>query len=304
MPTDLAPTFQWNLVADLNQMWRFPFMVNAFRAGAIVAVLAAVVGWFMVLRRQTFAGHTLAVVSFPGAAGAAVVGVSATYGWFVFAVVAALVIGLGSAGPGRARRQESAVTGTVLAFALAAGYFFATLYGGFLTGIEALLFGTFLGITSAQVAVLAVVAGLALVALAVIGRPLLFASVDAGVAAARGVPVRLLAAAYLVLLALTAAEVSQITGTLLVFALLVAPAAAAQQLSPRPVVSLVAAVAIGLTITWSALFVGYYSTYPIGFALTSLGFAAYVLALGWRSRPRRWLARPHGWGSGRVVTRP
>jgi zinc/manganese transport system permease protein len=276
------PVFHWDLLADFDEMWRFPFMVNAFRAGAIVAVLAGVVGWFMVLRRQSFAGHTLAVVSFPGAAGAALVGVSPTYGLFVFAVVAALVIAAVPTGAGRAYREESAVTGTVLSFALAAGYFFATLYGGFLGGVNGLLFGTFLGITSAQVGSLGLAAGLVLVGLAVIGRPLLFGSVDAEVAQARGVPVRLLSAGYLVLLALTAAAVSQITGTLLVFALLVAPAAAAQQLSARPAVSLALGVAIGLVITWAALVVGYFTAYPIGFDLTTLGFAAYLAATAWR----------------------
>jgi zinc/manganese transport system permease protein len=284
------PVFHWDLLADFDEIWRFPFMVNAFRAGAIVAVLAGVVGWFMVLRRQSFAGHTLAVVSFPGAAGAALVGVSATYGLFAFAVGAALVIAAVPAGAGRAYREESAVTGTVLSFALAAGYFFATLYGGFLGGVNALLFGTFLGITSAQVGILCVAAGLVLAALTVIGRPLLFGSVDADVAQARGVPVRLLSAGYLVLLALTAAAVSQITGTLLVFALLVAPAAAAQQLSARPAISLALAVAIGLVITWTALFVGYFTAYPIGFDLTTLGFAAYLAATAWRR-----------WSSGRTV---
>jgi zinc/manganese transport system permease protein len=296
MRSDLTidqPQFHWNLLADLDQMWRFAFMVNAFRAGAIVAVLAGGVGWFMVLRRQTFAGHTLAVVSFPGAAGAALIGISATYGLFAFAVVAALVIAVVPVGATRARREESAVTGTVLAFALASGYLFVTLYGGFLSGVEALLFGTFLGITSTQVLTLAVVAGLVLAALVAIGRPLLFASIDPAVAAARGVPVRWLSIGYLVLLALTAAEVSLITGTLLVFALLVAPAAAAQQLSARPVLSLMAAVGIGLLITWAALFVGYYTAYPIGFDLTSLGFAAYLAAGAWRrgtTRGRRVIA--------------
>ena len=114
-----------------------------------------------------------------------------------------------------------------------------------------------------------------------IGRPLLFASVDPAVAAARGVPVRLLSVTFLVLLGVAAAEVSQITGTLLVFALLVVPAATAQTLSPSPRVSLALTVALGLTVTWVALFVAYYSPYPIGFFLTSLAFLTYLLALGW-----------------------
>ena len=88
----LDPQLTWNLVQDVRQVLEFPFMVNAFRAGTIVAVLSGLVGWFMVLRKQTFAGHTLAVVGFPGAAGAVLVGISATYGLFAFAVTAALLI--------------------------------------------------------------------------------------------------------------------------------------------------------------------------------------------------------------------
>jgi zinc/manganese transport system permease protein len=278
----LEPGLTWNLVADVRQMWAFPFMVNAFRAGTIVAVLAGLVGWFMVLRRQSFAGHTLALVGFPGAAGAVLLGASATAGFFAFTVAAALVIALVPAAGGRGPSEESAVTGTVQAFALACGYLFVSLSGGFLNEANALLFGSFLGITGRQVLVLLVVAVGAAAVLAVVGRPLLFASVDPAVAAARGVPVRLLSGAFLVLLGAAAAEAAQITGTLLVFTLLVVPAAAAQALTPRPVAGLLLTVAIGVAVTWVALFVAYFSPYPIGFFLTTVAFAVYLLAGGWR----------------------
>jgi zinc/manganese transport system permease protein len=274
----LEPRLTWNLVQDVRQVFEFPFMVNAFRAGTIVAVLAGLVGWFMVLRQQSFAGHTLALVGFPGAAGAVLVGVSASFGYFAFAVVAALLIGLVP----RARRsrfsEESAVTGTVQAMALASGFLFVSLYGGFLNGVNALLFGSFLGVTNDEVLVLLAVAVAAVGALAVIGRPLLFASVDTSVAAARGVPVRGLSLAYLLILAVTAAEVSQITGALLVFALLVVPAAIAQLVTAKPSTSLLLSVGLGLLVTWVSLFIAYYTPYPIGFYLTSVAFAVYVLA--------------------------
>jgi len=97
------PPFSWNIVADVHDMLSYPFMVNAFRAGTIVAVLSGLVGWFVVLRRQTFAAHTLAVVGYPGAAGAVLLGAAAGLGLYVFAVAAALVIALlpGSGGRGR-----------------------------------------------------------------------------------------------------------------------------------------------------------------------------------------------------------
>ncbi|WP_308298751.1 metal ABC transporter permease [Streptomyces sp. GESEQ-35] len=258
----------------IRELWSYPFMVNAFRAGTIVAVLAAVMGWFMVLRRQSFAGHTLAMVSFPGAACATLLGVAAGYGYFAFCVAAALVI---AAVPRREAGQDAALTGTVQAFLLACGYLFVALYKGFLGGVNSLLFGSFLGITGTQVEVLALVAAVALGVLAVIGRPLLFASVDADVAAARGVPVRALSAVFLVLLGTATAGASQITGALLVFALLVMPAATAQLLTARPVLSLAVGVLIAVAVTWGALTAAYYSPYPIGFYVTGFAFGGYVL---------------------------
>lgn len=278
----LDPQLTWNLVENIRQVLMFPFMVNAFRAGAIVAVLGGLVGWFMVLRRQSFAGHTLAVVSFPGAAGAILLGVSATYGLFAFAVGAALLIAFVPGSGGRGYSEESAVTGTIQATALACGFLFVTLYGGFLGGANALLFGSFLGITSDQVLLLLFVAVAALAVLAIIARPLLFASIDPAVASARGVPVRALSAGFLVLLGLTAAAVSQITGTLLVFALLVVPAATAQKWTHKPLASVVLTVLIGITVTWASLFIAYFSQYPIGFLLTSVAFTVYLAAGGWR----------------------
>ncbi|MET9480094.1 metal ABC transporter permease [Streptomyces sp. NPDC006638] len=270
--------WSWNLVTDVSRMWAFPFMVNAFRAGTVIAVGAGVMGWFMVLRRQSFAGHTLAVVGFPGAAGAALVGLGAAYGYFAFCLTAALVVaavpraGRGSEG------GEAALVGTVQAFLLACGFLFTALYKGLLGGVTSLLFGSFLGITTTQVLVLLVVTVLVLAVLAVVGRPLLFASVDPDVAAGRGVPVRLLSTLFLVLLGAATAEASQITGTLLVFALLVMPAATAQVLTARPVASLALSVLLAVAVTWLGLIAAYYSPYPLGFYVTTFAFAAYVLA--------------------------
>ncbi len=283
----------WNLISDYRQLLLYPFMVNAFRAGTIVAVTAGALGWYMVLRRQAFAGHTLAIVSFPGAAAAILVGVSATIGYFAAAVAAAMVI---AAVPrslgGRAPSSESAVIGTVQAFALACGALFVSLYGGFLNGLTDLLFGSFLGITSSQVLTLLAVAAAALAALMVIGRPLFFATVDPDVAAARGLPVRLLGTVYLILLGCAAAEVSQITGALLVFALLVMPAATAQRITARPMASFVITIVLGLAIVWLGLAVAYFSVYPVGFYITTFGFAAYVLAAGARSAAGRFGLAP------------
>jgi zinc/manganese transport system permease protein len=274
-----VPVWSWNLVADFQEMWSYPFMVNAFRAGAIVAVVCAVVGWFVVLRRQTFAAHTVSAVAFPGAAGAVLIGVSAVYGYFALCVAAALVIAALRVGNDH---ESSALTGTVQAFLLGCGFLFTALYRGLLEGPQSILFGTFLGITSTQVTVLAVAGAVVLAVLALIGRPLLFASVDPQVAAGRGVPVRVLSAIFLALLGAATAEASQITGTLLVFALMVIPAATAQALSARPASSLALAVLLALAATWLGLTAAYYSPYPLGFTVTTVAFAGYLLALGRR----------------------
>ena len=284
--------FSWNLLDDLRQLLEFPFMVNAFRAGTIVAVVAGAIGWFMVVRRQAFAGHTLALVGFPGAAGAVWLGISAVWGFFGFCAAAALLIATLRPRRGDDDSEESAGIGTVQAFALASGFLFISLYRGFLNGINALLFGSFLGITDGQVLALLVVGVGALVALVVVGRPLLFASVDPDVAAARGVRVRRLSVLFLVLLGLTVAEVSQITGTLLVFALLVMPAATAQLLTARPALSMAITIAFGVIVTWLGLAVAYFTPYPIGFFVTTFAFAGYVAAAA---------ARRAGHGRGRPL---
>lgn len=274
-------SLSWNPLTDLGQLFTYSFMVHALIAGTIVAVLAGLVGWFMVLRRQSFAGHTLALVGFPGAAGAAVIGIGAAYGYFAGAILAALAISLLPGAGRRGRGEESAITGTVQAFVLACGFLFVALYPGFLSGLNALLFGTFLGISLTQVFVLAVAAVVVLGLLAGGARPLLFASLDPEAAAARGVPVRLLSAGFLLLLAVAVAEVSQITGALLVFALLVMPAAAAQRLTARPWLSMGIAVAVGLVVTWLSLAVAFYTPYPVGFYVTTFAFGIYLLAGLW-----------------------
>jgi zinc/manganese transport system permease protein len=276
-----AGGLSWNLAADVSELLAYPFMVNAFLAGTIIAIVVGLVGWFMVLRRQSFAGHTLAVVGFPGAAGATYFGISPAFGFYGFCLAAALAIaaaGSSSAGAQRGRSQESAVIGTVQAFALACGFLFVSLYKGNLEGLSALLFGSFLGITTQQVLLLAATGLLTLVVLGAIARPLLFASIDPEVAAAEGIRVLGLDAIFLLLLGAAAAEASQITGSLLVFALLVVPAATAQLLTPRPSASALLTPPIGLAITWLGLALAYYSNAPIGFYITSLSFAAYLLA--------------------------
>ncbi len=270
----------WNLLRDVGELVEYHFMVNALIAGSIVAVMAGTVGWLMVLRSETFAGHTLSMMAFPGASAATLLGIGAAWGYFAFCGVGALVIGRLS-GVRRGRwSEESASIGAFQALALALGYLFVSLYGGVLGDLESLLFGNLLGISDGQVLVLAVVAMASLAVLGALGRPLLFSSVDPDVAGARGVPVRSLSVAFLALLGLAVAATSQITGPLLVFALLVMPAASAQAITARPLPSLALSILLGLAATWLGLGISYFSVYPASFFIATISFVLYLLVRG------------------------
>ena len=264
-------------MALLGDLAEFEFMRNALAAATIVAVGAALVGWFAVLRRETFTVHTLAVVGFPGASLAALLGISVSVGYLVFALAAAAVIAVAEAREA-GERQETAVVGTVQALALSSGFLFISLSARNVSSAQALLFGSVLGVTQAQVWTLGIVTLGVLAALAAIGRPLLFASLDREVALARGVAPRVLDVVFLALLAVAAGTASQITGSLLAFALLVIPAATAQLLTARVGWSIVFAVVLALLATWAGLAAAFVVDWPIGFAVPTAAFAAYLVA--------------------------
>lgn len=272
----------WNLATDVTGLFTYPFMVTALEAGTTVAVLGGIAGWFMVLRRESFAGHTLAVVGFAGGSAAAFARVDPAIGFFTAGVLAAVLIarlpatrasGLGGFG------EQSAGIGTIQALALASGYLFSTLYGGLLSGVSSLLFGSIGGVSRDQVRVLVLVAAGCLLVLAAIGRPLLFVSVDPVLAAARRVPVALVTTAFLVVLGLAATATAQVTGSLLVFSLLVAPAATAHRLSTHPARGIALSVLLGLLTVWLGIASAYYSRYPVGFWVATYGFGVYAVTL-------------------------
>ncbi len=276
MSSSAAPVLSPDLITDLRELVAFPFMVNALEAGTIVAVLATVVGWFVVLRRQAFTSHTLSVMAFPGAAGASLAGLPIALGYYLACAIAALAIGRAGGSVRRGHGGETATIATVQTVGLAGGFLFLSLNGAVLDQPDSLLFGTFLGITRSQVLVLLAVAVVTLGTLGLIARPLLFATADRDAAHAGGVPVGLIDAAFLLLLALAIAATSQITGALLVFALLVAPAACAQLVTIRPLAGLALSVGFALAIVWLGLGLAYFSIYPVGFYVTSLAFGLYV----------------------------
>lgn len=294
----MSPHPSFDLISDLQQLLTYTFMVHALIAASIVAISAAVTGWFMVLRRETFAGHTLSVMAFPGAAAAVLAGIPISLGYFLFSGAAALLIGAGSVSRGRRRGrgvQQAALIGTVQAAALALGFLLLSIYGGLLESPTSLLFGSFLGVSSAQVVTLAILAAAVLAFFALSGRPLLFASVDEAVAGAHRVPVRALSVAFMLVLGLSAAAIAQVTGALLVLSLLVAPPATATLLTARIGPSLLLSVAIGLLTVWIGLSLAYFTNHAAGFFITTIAFTLYIAARLGRQlalRLRRGEARP------------
>ena len=261
-------------LASLTSLLNEGFVQNSLVAGAITAVVAGIVGPFVVLRNMTFAVHGIAELGFTGAAAALLIGVDPILGLIAGSLVVAGLIG----GLGVQRGERDATIGVVLAFGLGLGVLFITLYDRYATGAFSLLFGTITGVSQGQLALLAG-CGLAVVlALGLIYRPLLFASVDPDAAEARGVPIRTLSIAFLVIMAFAEAEAIQVVGVLLILALIVAPAAAAGRLTSQPGTTLLLSVAIALVASLGGILLALVTPYPVSVFTTSIGFACYVLA--------------------------
>jgi len=258
----------------------YDFVQNAILAGVIIAIVAGLVGRFVVLRNMSFAVHGIAEVGFTGTAAAVFFGFDAVLGLLAGALLAS--IGIGTLGV-RLRDRDVAI-GSVLAFGLGLGVLFLTLDSRYASQAFSILFGTITGVRRQDV-ILLLVLGLATVAaLAAISRPLTFASVDPEVAEARGVPVRLLSIGFLLILAIAVAEAIQVVGVLLVLTLLITPAASAQKLSVRPLVATLLAVAIALACTMGGILLGLFTPYPTSFFVATFSFAIYLAARSWGGR--------------------
>ncbi len=279
-------------------MFAHEFFRNALLAGTPVALACGAVGYFVVLRAQVFAGDALSHVAFTGALAAAAAGVDTRVGLFAATVSVALL--LGAIAPGRA--ADDVPIGIVFAWVLGLGVLFLALFnrgtggGNGLLGART-LFGSIFGLSGADAALAAAVGVAVLLALAVIARPLLFASVDPAVARARGVPVGALGLVFLALLGVTAAEATQAVGALLLLGLLAAPAGAAQRLSASPYAALALSVALAVGAMWGGLAISYWvPSVPPSTAIVGVAGACYALALLVRAPVKR--ARLRGPGVG------
>jgi len=284
-----AVEFQSNWVEILQS----PFMRNALVGGSMVAVAAGLLGYFVITRQNAFAAHALAHIGFPGATGAILVGAPVTLGLTVFCVGGGLLIGLF----GRRVADREMATGTILALATALGVLFASLASANAGTTTSVLFGNLLAISADQLVVFGVFTAAVVGTLAVLARPLVFASVDPAVAEARGVPVRALGLAFVVLLALTITMAVQVVGTLLLFALVVTPAATALRITARPARVAALAVLLALGSVWGGLVLSAMVDLPPSFFIVSLAVLAWVVVLASvgrrRGRPAERLVDTH-----------
>ncbi|MGH6980389.1 MAG: metal ABC transporter permease [Stellaceae bacterium] len=265
-------------------MFEYDFMRAAFLAGTIVAIVAGAVGYFLVLRNLAFAGHALSHVGFAGATGAVLVGAAPLWGLVVFTLGAGTAMGL----LGDRLRGRDVGVGIILSLALGFGVLFLHFYTSYATQATSLLFGNVLGVNLRGVRDLAVLAAISLVGLAVISRPLLFATIDPELAEARGVSPRLVSVLFMVIVALAVAEATQIVGILLIFALMVGPAAAALRLADGFRSAFGLSVLFAVLQTWFGIALAYWTDWPPSFWIAFLSFLTYAASI---AAAHSWFAR-------------
>lgn len=256
-------------------MFAYEFMNNAFIAAGIVAVVSGVVGFFLVMRGQTFAGHALSHIGFAGATGAGLIGLAPLWGLIGFTLAAGVGMGLLSE---RISNRDVAV-GMVLALALGFGLLFLHYYTAFATQATAVLFGNVLAVDRQTIATLAVLGVITLIALGAIMRPLIFASLQPELAEAKGVPLRFVSTAFLAIVALAVSACAQIVGVLLVFTLMVGPPAAAQRLTRGLWGGLAVSAALALIEAWLGIALAFYTDWPVSFCIAVLSALGYFAAV-------------------------
>lgn len=251
---------------------QYSFIQNAFLAATFVAVAAAVIGYLLLVRGLTFAGHALSHIGFAGAAGAVFVGIDPVLGLLLFTILASLGIGI----LGRELRERDITIGIILTLALALGSLFLFLYIGYAEAAYSILFGTILGISVTNVIITIVFSIFTLLTVGFFWKPLLFSSFDPEVAEARGIPVQFLSILFLVLVAITVSVSVQVVGVLLIFTLLVGPAATAMLLMSSPIKTLLLAVFLGLLYSYIGIFLAAKTNLPVTFFIATLSFCIYL----------------------------
>ncbi len=257
---------------DIGALLALPFVQSAFIACAVLGVVAGVLAPLIISRGMSFAVHGTAELSFTGGAAALLTGIGVEFGAVAGAVVAALVFGL----LGLRQRERDSVIGVILAFGLGLGVLMLALYPGRASNKFGLLTGSIVAVDTTNIAVLSVVSVIVIGALAVLYRPLLFASTDPDVALARGVPVRMLSLVFAVLIGLTTALVVPIVGAILVLTVMIVPGAAAARVTANPVVATILAVLFAETALLGGVLLSLAPGLPISGYVASIAFLIYV----------------------------
>ena len=275
-----------NPVSDFEEMWSYQFMQHAFETGTVIAILAGFTGYFVVLRRSAFTAHAFSEIGFAGAAAAILVNVQPIFGLLGGSILG----GLGIAALGKRASNRDTQIGIVLAFSLGLGLLFLSLYSGYETEAYSILFGEILGISTFEVYFTSYACIGILLFLGFLYRPLLFASLDEDVAEAKGMPMLFLGTTFMLVVAVAVSFAVQVTGVLLIFSLMVTPAATAGYLSRKPHRAIIISVLIAVVAVWGGLFVSFYTPYPVSFFITGMVFGLYIVvrlidwSLKWRVR--------------------
>jgi len=256
-------------------------MVNAWTVASIVAVVAGLVGFFVVLRGSAFVAHAIPNGSFAGAAGASLVGVNTILGFGVFALLGALGIGL----LGRRGRHDVA-TALTLVVMLGLGALFVSLNVEYAPEVYSLLFGEILGVSASQLIPTALLAVLCVVVIAMLYRPLMLSSLLPDVAEARGIATQRMELAFLAVVALATTMTVPVVGTLLIFSLMIGAPAAARSFTDEPIRALGLSVVVALVIVWLAIALSYQTNYPVGFFVGTISAASYAIGRAWAAWKR------------------
>jgi len=252
------------------------FMLNTWVAGTAVAVIAGVAGFFAVLRGSTFAAHAIPNGAFAGAAGATLLGLNPFAGLAAFSVAGAL----GIAALSRRARSDVA-TALTFVMMLGVGALFVSWSTQYAQEAYSLLFGEVFGVSAGEVLPIVVLGGVSVVAIVVMFRPLLLSSALPEVAEARGVPPRRMELAFLLVMALATSMTVPVVGALLMFSLMIGPAAAARSLTARPGLAMTLSVLIALVTVWAAIAASYQSNWPLGFFVGVIGAAFFLSGKAW-----------------------
>jgi zinc/manganese transport system permease protein len=261
-------------------------MLNTWIAGTVVAVIAGVTGFFAVLRGSTFAAHAIPNGAFAGAAGATLLGFNPLAGLAVFSVAGAL----GIAALSRRARNDVA-TALTLVMMLGVGALFVSWSTEYAQEAYALLFGEVFGVSTDEVVPILVLGALSIAAIAVMFRPLLLSSVLPEVAEARGVSARGMELGFLLVMALATSMTVPVVGALLMFSLMIGPAAAARSLTARPVLAMALAVVLALVTVWTGIVASYVSNWPLGFFVGVIGAFFFLAGRAYRAATGRFRPR-------------